>query len=413
MNVNKRNNYQLTGSIHTLSLISLPVTDIDESIAPCFDTLSSRENLSYSKINANKLVGDLFSYDEFKTAFDTILGGAGIESYSLSRFDMRFDSFDPEHYRDYAKLNRYRHIELLLLTGGEPMLHPEMITYIVDKIIEKQVYVEQIQVITNGTIASKEAVTALNKAYNYITENCVDWEYPVHIGISTDYHDNQSSIQTVYNFYKQQCKFDVRLHQVDLSDAKQLALTYSGRAKALTNINEYLDPINHKICTAADGKVLCMLDLTLTGNFVLATQHSFQDADNPENILCPVDGNLLLAIMQWNYKHPLNCEEVKVKAWTQHTLDTGNYFGKKATAHDYEICKQSLEYYNDTEIYRKEVHEQFPALYPDDIENISNMSEEKSYLCCQIQATLLQRMRSSTPIDTSCWCTCPKKESQN
>lgn len=58
MNVNKRNNYQLTGSIHTLSLISLPVTDIDESIAPCFDTLSSRENLSYSKINANKLVGD-------------------------------------------------------------------------------------------------------------------------------------------------------------------------------------------------------------------------------------------------------------------------------------------------------------------------------------------------------------------
>lgn len=48
----------------------------------------------------------------------------------------------------------------------------------------------------------------------------------------------------------------------------------------------------------------------------------------------------------------------------------------KATTHDYEICKQSLEYYNDTEIYRKEVHEQFPALYPDDIENISNMSEE-------------------------------------
>lgn len=34
MNVNKRNNYQLTGSIHTLSLVSLPVTDIDESIAP-------------------------------------------------------------------------------------------------------------------------------------------------------------------------------------------------------------------------------------------------------------------------------------------------------------------------------------------------------------------------------------------
>lgn len=426
MNVNKRNNYQLTGSIHTLSLISLPVTDIDESIAPCFDTLSSRENLSYSKINANKLVGDLFSYDEFKTAFDTILGGAGIESYSLSRFDMRFDSFDPEHYRDYAKLNRYL-ISALAVTYNVQNCYDsrnlfsqkQVSVAIKNKRFECENYDKAAEsggrdpAYARLELRSKKAVTALNKAYEYITENCVDWEYPVHIGISTDYHDNQSSIQTVYNFYKQQCKFDVRLHQVDLSDAKQLALTYSGRAKALTNINEYLDPINHKICTAADGKVLCMLDLTLTGNFVLATQHSFQDADNPENILCPVDGNLLLAIMQWNYKHPLNCEEVKVKAWTQHTLDTGNYFGKKATAHDYEICKQSLEYYNDTEIYRKEVHEQFPALYPDDIENISNMSEEKSYLCCQIQATLLQRMRSSTPIDTSCWCTCPKKESQN
>ena len=111
--------------------------------------------------------------------------------------------------------------------------------------------------------------------------------------------------------------------------------------------------------------------------------------------------------------HLLTPQLAPNKAWMQHTLDTGNYFGKKATAHDYEICKQSLEYCNDTEIYRKEVHEQFPALYPDDIENISNMSEEQSYLCCQIQATLLQRMRSSTPIDTSCWCTCPKKESQN
>ena len=62
MNVNKRNNYQLTGSIHTLSLVSLPFTDIDESIAPCFDTLSSRENLSYSKINANKLVQRKLSF---------------------------------------------------------------------------------------------------------------------------------------------------------------------------------------------------------------------------------------------------------------------------------------------------------------------------------------------------------------
>ena len=47
MNVNKRNNYQLTGSIHTLSLISLPVTDIDESMQWLNDT--KEFPLDYSK----------------------------------------------------------------------------------------------------------------------------------------------------------------------------------------------------------------------------------------------------------------------------------------------------------------------------------------------------------------------------
>lgn len=312
-----------------------------------------------------------------------------------------------------ALFDRYRHIELLLLTGGEPMLHPEMITYIVDKIIEKQVYVEQIQVITNGTIASKEAVTALNKAYDYITENCVDWEYPVHIGISEAFHDNEKTKQKIYDFYQQHCLFQVQYVNGEPPEGKRKALTYAGRAKNLPGIMKNIDPINHKICTTADGKVLCMLDLTLTGNFVLATQHSFQDADNPENILCPVDGNLLSAIIQWNYEHPLNCEEVKYLGHYNRVLDSKMFFENWATSKQLNLAKLGIEYYNDTEIYRKEVHKQFPALYPDDIENISNMSEEQPYLYCQIQATLLQKKRSSQPIDTSCWCTCPKKESQN
>ena len=107
-----------------------------------------------------------------------------------------------------ALFDRYRHIELLLLTGGEPMLHPEIITYIVDKIIEKQVYVEQIQVITNGTIASEEAVTALNKAYEYITENCVDWEYRLYttstnnnVSLMSDYIKSIYLMQSNYHLH--------------------------------------------------------------------------------------------------------------------------------------------------------------------------------------------------------------------
>ena len=50
-----------------------------------------------------------------------------------------------------ALFDRYRHIELLLLTGGEPMLHPEIITYIVDKIIEKHTSILLRTVLTGST----------------------------------------------------------------------------------------------------------------------------------------------------------------------------------------------------------------------------------------------------------------------
>lgn len=310
-----------------------------------------------------------------------------------------------------ALFERYRRIEQLLLTGGEPLLHPEMITYIIDKLIEKQVYTEQIQIITNGTIASEEAAVALNKAYDYITKNCVNWEHPVYIGISTDFHDNQSTAQDTYSFYKQHCKFDVEFHQPDLSNGKHLAVTHAGRAKTLSDTAKNFDAFHHKICTSPEGKILCMLDLTLSGNFVTGTHHSFQDADKPENILCSVKDNLLSAIVQWNFEHPLNCKETKLKEWVQNVADTGIYFGKKATPHDYKVSQDSVRYYNDTEDFRKEVHRQFPALYPDDIENISNLAEKQSWLYCQCYATHLNEKRSKESCtDTSCYCTCPDKE---
>lgn len=107
MNRKKRDNYKLTGSIHTILLKTPIITEIDQDVAACFTLITNRDDFAYCRINPNKLVGDLFSYGQFQTAMDTILAGAGIDSYELKRFDMRFDSYDPEHYKEYAKLNRY------------------------------------------------------------------------------------------------------------------------------------------------------------------------------------------------------------------------------------------------------------------------------------------------------------------
>lgn len=110
MNKDKLQKYNLTGSIHTLSIKSDGlVENVDEDVSKCIITSSQAKEgrTTTSIINPNKLMGDLFTYSEFDTAFNTILIGAGIEDYSIVRADMRFDSYDTEHYKAYAKLNRY------------------------------------------------------------------------------------------------------------------------------------------------------------------------------------------------------------------------------------------------------------------------------------------------------------------
>lgn len=107
---NLMNKYKLKASIHTLSLKSNGVAaNIDEDVATCIRSstqMRKAEAETLSTINPNKLRGDLFSYSEFVQVMNTILTGAGIKDHRLVRADMRFDSYDPEHYVMFKKLNR-------------------------------------------------------------------------------------------------------------------------------------------------------------------------------------------------------------------------------------------------------------------------------------------------------------------
>lgn len=120
MRKEKLENYNLTGSIHTLSIKSPgDVADVlEEDISNCIISNSHQsvgQTITTSIINPNKLIGDLFSYSDFEAVFKTILSGAGIRDYNIIRADMRFDNYNPEHYRQYSKLNRYL-ISMLAVT---------------------------------------------------------------------------------------------------------------------------------------------------------------------------------------------------------------------------------------------------------------------------------------------------------
>lgn len=118
MNREKLDKYNLTGSIHTLSIKSPGIVeDVQEGVLACIKSSSQTKDgvTTTSIINPNKLLGDVFSYQEFQSVFSTILAGAGITDYNLLRADMRFDNYEPDHYKEYAKLNRYL-ISMLAVT---------------------------------------------------------------------------------------------------------------------------------------------------------------------------------------------------------------------------------------------------------------------------------------------------------
>ena len=113
MNHNKLSEYQLTGGIHTVAIRTRNTDISDDAELPDGTIKNSTRHKSNgdtdttSIINANKLYGDIDKYSEFITAFDTIMTESGINAFDMVRADFKLDSFNADHYKRYAKLNRY------------------------------------------------------------------------------------------------------------------------------------------------------------------------------------------------------------------------------------------------------------------------------------------------------------------
>lgn len=109
MNKEKRSGYTLKGSFHTLEIKSPEcIQPEDKSIADCIVTrINENGTEAISKINPNKLDGDLFAFSEFQNTMQAILDASGISSYRFTRTDLRLDNYDEQHYKAFAKLNKY------------------------------------------------------------------------------------------------------------------------------------------------------------------------------------------------------------------------------------------------------------------------------------------------------------------
>ena len=103
----KKENYQLNASLHTLEVKSEYPTIQNEKNDYITTRISQDGKIGTSKINPNKYDGDIFSFTEFEETMENILSESQIDEYRITRANLRLDNYSRSHYKAYAKLNKY------------------------------------------------------------------------------------------------------------------------------------------------------------------------------------------------------------------------------------------------------------------------------------------------------------------
>ena len=116
------------------------------------------------------------------------------------------------------------YINCIRVTGGESFLVPELVTYLIDKIIDKKIKINMIHIISNATIINEDIKNAIIRFIEYgktiqeerknIKEYFSDKlskpnykkvqnkDIMVALCLSTWEHDNENSINKVYRYYE-------------------------------------------------------------------------------------------------------------------------------------------------------------------------------------------------------------------
>lgn len=217
-------------------------------------------------------------------------------------------------------------VRRVFLTGGEPFLVPDIIEYLVDYIIENQIDVYKISMVTNGTIIddrAKRIIDKLNQFTIYSMERYKDLEtcgaHRATISISDDeFHDNDKEIalntfaQYSNNFFKldlynvEQYQEEVLGKKIKTSEGESIFLARTGRAKEL---------LRPTICKNAcyrleiENEIVKNIEITAIGNVIIPYSVSFfkEDILNMGNIF---DKDISCLISDWQWKNPLDKQEV-------------------------------------------------------------------------------------------------------
>lgn len=284
----------------------------------------------------------------------------------------------------------------LYFYGGEPFLCPDIIHDCIEYILEKNIFLISMWVITNGSILSEDIAKDFEKIKSHIN-NCrkifennnrdqykelfglLDKEEviffdenPVSIQISFNYHNKEQS-EKALEFYK---RYNIHVKYFDKKDYDDnIQLSYSGRAKELINDKSIFFIIKDNHCMATGlkeefvEKTICV---GANGNVFLGLDYEYSNIDN-DNLGNILQENIFDMAIKWNYEYPILYREMKNMLKYKSCMFNyeNNYKSlsneKSITKQEYKRLEDIVRIYEKNIELRKKIHKQFDCLPIDQI----------------------------------------------
>lgn len=250
-------------------------------------------------------------------------------------------------------------IDIISLTGGEPFLEPDLIEYLVDKIIEKDFDVTHLATVTNGTILNDRGIRCA-KAFDRFAE----WrsqkdegqkEWYCAIEVSNDQFHG-SDVEKAVEFYKA-CTNHTLVSKQEHKNGEIVVSPYgNAQVNHLSKVVRVSDEIyRHRLFIDENNCVNCSVRLSHDGKLGFFDCNEWEIID--QNIIGDIMNESLEMILERNQWQEYQCREMKLINMCKRILldyeeGTKNYKVAEATIQCYEMIKDK----------RNEIHKELPYL---------------------------------------------------
>ena len=266
-------------------------------------------------------------------------------------------------------------IGTLLLTGGEPFLEPEMIDYIFDAIIKRNIPIIRISVVTNGTIRDKRIADSFNKIGKYVADNWSETlskkqiRQIVSISISNDSYHMKDNIMETLKFYRgllnDNCII-LRKNQKDITSVLYLG-NAADESFVLDEGKKYkynITPYRVAFFNDDDGTSLAidtMIQIGYDGKILIGEDSSYlqQDKNNYGNIL---QKHMSTLLAEGAFDEPFTEAEAHMRD-TLYTLYKNEDFSDMSK----ETMQHLLATYEFIYCARERYHKAYPSLKFEDV----------------------------------------------